>query len=273
MGKIGVFDSGYGGLTVLGSLTKKLPNYDFIYYGDNLRAPYGTRSFQEVYHYTLIAVKELMSMNCPLIILACNTASAKALRSIQQNYLAKYAPQQRVLGVIRPSAEILGQLSNSNHIGLLATIGTVASNSYKIELEKFSPHSTLYQYACSNWVTLIENDTWNTSHGHKEIIHDLNNLMSLSNKIDIILLACTHFPILEPFIRQNVPNNIRIISQGDIVATSLVDYLYRHKKIDEQLTKNAYKEYYTTGNSIDFNQQAQRILNIHVKSTHRPFSI
>jgi len=271
MGKIGVFDSGYGGLTVLESLRKKLPQYDFLYYGDNIRAPYGTRTFDEVYNYTLSAVKELISMDCPLIILACNTASAKALRSIQQNYLIKYAPEKRVLGVIRPSAEILGQLSKSHHIGLLATIGTVNSNSYQIELQKFSPHSKLYQYACSNWVSLIESDTWNTQQGHKEIIYDLKNLLTLSDQMDIILLACTHFPILARFLRENIPNNIRIISQGDIVATSLIDYLQRHKEIDKRLTKNTKVEYYTTGDANIFNLQAKKLLTLNVQSIHRPF--
>jgi len=269
MGKIGVFDSGYGGLTILQSLVQKLPDYDFIYYGDNLRAPYGTRTFKQVYHYTLNAVKELFAMDCPLVILACNTASAKALRSIQQQYVAKYAPEKRVLGVIRPSTELLGTLSKSHHIGLLATNGTVRSDSYRIELERFSPHTVLHQYACSNWVTLIESNTWNTPHGHQEIIQDVENLLAMSDKIDTIILACTHFPIIENFLRNSIPQNIHLISQGEIVASRLVDYLLRHKNIDDLLSKNSNIQYYTTGNPEQFDRQAQQITHVKTASTYR----
>jgi len=266
MGKIGVFDSGYGGLTVLQSLVEKLPNYDFIYYGDNLRAPYGTRSFNEVYRYTLKAVQELIAMDCPLIILACNTASAKALRSIQQHYIAKHEPNKRVLGVIRPSAEVIDRYSKTKHIALLATPGTVKSDSYKIELEKFAPHSTLYQYACTNWVSLIENNQWNTPFGEQQITHDLNRLLDQSKQIDTLLLACTHYPILIPLLVKKTPKNIRIIAQGDIVANSLVDYLMRHPQMDQQLSKKATIQYYTSGDPALFNLQAQKIIHMNTQA-------
>lgn len=264
MGAIGVFDSGYGGLTVLKAFLEVMPEYDFIYYGDNNRAPYGTRTFEEVYDFTLDAVKQLFDKDCPLIILACNTASAKALRTIQRKYLPIYEPDKKVLGVIRPSAEVVGEMSKTHHIGLLATEGTVRSESYRLELEKFSPHIDLFQHACPKWVPLIENGEWDSEAGRIQIQSDLNQLLKMSPQIDTILLACTHYPILEPYLKTIIPNGIQIVSQGEIVANSLLDYLKRHPEIESQLSKNGTVNYYTSGNPEIFNLQAEKI--IHMKT-------
>lgn len=264
MGAIGVFDSGYGGLTILKSLVETMPEYDFIYYGDNLRAPYGTRTFEEVYEYTLAAVRKLFDKGCPLVILACNTASAKALRSIQMKYLPENEPEKRVLGVIRPSAEVVGAMSKTHRIGLLATEGTVRSESYRLELEKFSPETKLYQLACPEWVPLIENDSWDTEAGREQIEKDVQKLLSLSSEIDTILLACTHYPIVESYLRAIIPPSIQIVSQGEIVAISLKNYLERHPELDGQLTRHGTVSYYTSGSPELFNQQAEKI--IHMKT-------
>lgn len=266
MGAIGVFDSGYGGLTILKSLVEKLPEYDFIYYGDNLRAPYGTRTFEEVYEFTLAAVEELFEKGCPLVILACNTASAKALRSIQRKYLPVSAPDKRVLGVIRPSAEVVGLLSKTHHIGLLATEGTVRSESYQLELNKFSPHTHLFQHACPAWVPLIEDGIFDTEEGRAQIQKDVKQLLEMSAEIDTILLACTHYPIVESYLRTIIPNHIQIISQGNIVAESLKDYLDRHVEIDAQLTKNGTIRYYTSGSPELFDLQAEKIIHVKTKA-------
>ncbi|MCO5261004.1 MAG: glutamate racemase [Crocinitomicaceae bacterium] len=262
MGAIGVFDSGYGGLTILKSLIKELPEHDFIYYGDNHRAPYGTRSFDEVYEFTLEAVIKLFEMGCPLVILACNTASAKALRTIQQKYLPIHYPDRRVLGVIRPSAEVVGELSTSHHIGLLATEGTVRSESYRLELEKFSPHIELFQHACPNWVTLIESGQQATELGKENIQKDVAELLSLSPQIDTIILACTHYPIIADYIASIVPPHVKIIAQGDIVARSLKDYLQRHHEMELRLTKQGTVRYFTSGDPQLFNQQAAAIIHL-----------
>lgn len=268
MSAIGVFDSGYGGLTVLKSLMAKLPQHDFIYYGDNERAPYGERTFEEVYEFTLEATKKLFDLGCPLVILACNTASAKALRSIQQKYLPINEPSKRVLGVIRPSAEVVGELSHTHHIGLLATEGTVRSNSYKLELEKFSPHIELFQWACPKWVPLIEEDMVYTDLGKKQIQHDVDDLLALSPAIDTIILACTHYPIIEDLIRSVVPPSIQLVAQGDIVAQSLVDYLERHPEMNEKIAKNATVTYYTSGDSKLFDRQAKKFMDLDTQSKH-----
>jgi len=262
MGAIGVFDSGYGGLTVLKSLLEYMPDYDFMYYGDNKRAPYGTRSFEEVYEFTLEAVKQLFDRGCPLVILACNTASAKALRSVQRKYLPEAAPEKRVLGVIRPSAEVVGALSKTHHIGLLATEGTVRSESYRLELEKFSPHIELFQHACPAWVPLIEEGNAHSEEGRRQIKEDVQRLLAMSPDIDTVLLACTHYPILASYLRTIIPGNIQIVSQGDIVAESLKDYLSRHPEIDRQLTKTATISYFTSGSPELFNQQAEKIIRM-----------
>lgn len=264
MGAIGVFDSGYGGLTILKSLLDKMPEYDFIYYGDNLRAPYGTRTFQEVYEFTLDAVQKLFEKGCPLVILACNTASAKALRSIQQKDLLLMSPEKRVLGVIRPSAEVVGELSKTHRIGLLATEGTVRSESYRLELEKFSPHIKLFQHACPKWVPLIEEGLSGSEEGRKQFENDVKQLLDMSSEIDVILLACTHYPIVAPFLRTIVPNHIQIVSQGEIVAESLTDYLVRHPEMNALLSKNGLVSYYTSGSPELFNLQAEKI--IHMKT-------
>lgn len=268
MGAIGVFDSGYGGLTILKSLIEKMPQYNFIYYGDNERAPYGTRSFEEVYEFTLEAVQKLFEHGCPLVILACNTASAKALRTIQQKYLPVHAPTNRVLGVIRPSAEIVGELSRTHHIGLLATEGTVRSNSYALELEKFSPHIELFQHACPGWVSMIEEGIINSPEGLAKIKEDVEQLLNQSEQIDTILLACTHYPIIKHLIGQFVPESVTLVSQGEIVAESLIDYLNRHSEIDEKLEKNSEVVYYTSGDPLLFDQQAEKILQFKTKAIH-----
>lgn len=266
MGAIGVFDSGYGGLTVLKSLMEKMPEHDFIYYGDNLRAPYGMRTFQEVYEFTLDAVKKLFDKGCPLVILACNTASAKALRSIQQKYLPQNASGKRVLGVIRPSAEIVGAMSKTHHIGLLATEGTVRSESYRLELNNFSPETVLFQLACPAWVPLIEDDRFETEEGRNQIRNDVNRLLAMSPEIDTVLLACTHYPIIAPLLRTIIPQHIQIVSQGEIVASSLIDYLSRHPEINEQLSRNGTVQYYTSGSPELFDQQAEKIIHMNTNA-------
>lgn len=268
MNGIGVFDSGYGGLTILKSLQAGLPNYDFIYLGDNQRAPYGTRTFQEVYEFTLEAVIKLFEMGCPLIILACNTASAKALRTIQQNYLPSHFPNRRVLGVIRPSAEVVGQLSKTQHIGLLATEGTVKSNSYELELNKFSPHITLHQQACPTWVNIIESNQHRSESGKNQIKHDLEELLHSANNIDTIILACTHYPIIFDYLRAITPQHINIVSQGNLVTESLIDYLARHPKMESRLTKNGNTQYFTTGIVDSFNLHAKQIIGFSPNSKH-----
>lgn len=262
MGAIGVFDSGYGGLTVLKSLLEKMPEYDFIYYGDNQRAPYGTRTFEEVYEFTLEAVSKLFDKGCPLVILACNTASAKALRSIQQKYLPYNAPEKRVLGVIRPSAEIVGELSKTHHIGLLATEGTVRSESYRLELEKFSPHIELYQYACPSWVPLIEENMADTEEGRRQIKEDVQQLLEMSPEIDTVLLACTHYPIIASYLRTIIPQHVQLVSQGEIVSESLMNYLKRHPEIDQLLSKNGTVSYFTSGSPELFDLQAEKIVQM-----------
>lgn len=266
MGPIGVFDSGYGGLTVLSELVQHLPEYDFIYLGDNARAPYGTRSFDVVYQYTLEAVRELFDRGCPLVILACNTASAKALRTIQQKDLPTLAPDKRVLGVIRPSTEVLGSLTTSGHVGILATQGTVKSESYVIELHKFSPETKVFQQACPMWVPLIESGEHYSKPGKKFIRGDVRKLLEQSNEIDTLLLGCTHYPMVEDYLREIVPPHIQIISQGNIVARSLIQYLKRHPEMDERLEKHGRISYLTSGDTETFDEKAMELLGIAVKS-------
>jgi len=253
---IGIFDSGIGGLTVLKEIVKKLPQYDYIYLGDNARAPYGTRSFETVYHYTLECVKKLFDMNCHLVILACNTASAKALRNIQQLDLPKIAPQKRVLGVIRPTTEIAGKLTKTNHIGILGTTGTIRSNSYKIEIEKFYPEVKVTQHACPMWVPLVENNEMNSNGADFFIKKDLEKLFFKNNKIDTLILGCTHYPLLLKKIKKLIPKNITILSQGDIVANSLEAYLKRHPAIEKEISKNKTIDYYTTDSPESFDSLA-----------------
>lgn len=265
---IGVFDSGYGGLTVLAELQNKLPAYDFLYLGDNARAPYGTRSFETVYEFTLQAVSYLFEQNCELVILACNTASAKALRTIQQNDLPSRFPGKRVLGVIRPSAEVIGEHTQNKHIGILATEGTVKSESYRIEINKFFPEIKVTQHACPLWVPLIESNKQETAGGKALILEDLDALLEKDPKIDAIILGCTHYPVVQDFIQQHVPAHIQVISQGKIVADKLEDYLNRHVEINQKLTKNGISRYLTTDNALVFDLDASRIMDKKVLSEH-----
>jgi len=241
---IGVFDSGYGGLTILKEIKSVLPEYDFIYLGDNARTPYGTRSFETVYEYTLQSVKWLFSKGCPLIVLACNTASAKALRTIQQKYLPQFEKDKRVLGVIRPTAEIIGNFSDSKDIGILGTKGTVKSDSYPIEIEKFFPKINVYQHSCPMWVPLVENNEYDSEGADYFIKKDIENLLEKSSQIDTILLACTHYPLLIEKIRKYLPEKAKVISQGMIVAKSLEDYLIRHPEIELKCSKNETLEFF-----------------------------
>ncbi len=269
---IGVFDSGYGGLTVLAELQNKLPEYDFLYLGDNARAPYGTRSFETVYEFTLQAVTYLFQQNCELVILACNTASAKALRSIQQNDLPQKFPGKRVLGVIRPSAESVNDYTQTKHVGILATEGTVKSDSYRLEINKLFPNIKVTQHACPLWVPLIENNKYQTEGGKALILEDLNNLLNQDPKIDAIVLGCTHYPIVKDFVEKSISPDIKVISQGEIVAEKLVDYLQRHSDIEQKISKNSETLYFTTDNALTFDQDASRILGKNVTSKHLKLS-
>ncbi len=265
---IGVFDSGYGGLTVLKEITEALPQYDYIYLGDNARAPYGTRSFDTVYQYTLECVQWLFAQGCSLVILACNTASAKALRTIQQNDLPKIDAKKRVLGVIRPTAEVMGNYSTTNHIGVLATSGTVQSQSYPIEIEKFYPNLKVHQQACPMWVPLIENNEHKTDGANYFIKKDVELLLSQNASIDTILLACTHYPLLIESIKKIVAENVTIISQGKIVANSLTNYLSRHPEIEANCSKNGQIQFYTTDSTQDFDNHAINFFKKPVQSIH-----
>lgn len=256
-GPIGVFDSGYGGLTVLKEITRTLPQYDYLYLGDNARAPYGTRSFETIYEFTRQCVQKLLKEDCPLIILACNTASAKALRNIQQIDLPVIAPDRRVLGVIRPTAEIIGKLSSSGHVGVLGTPGTIQSGSYLIEIHKLFPQLHIYQQACPMWVPLVENGEQAGAGADYFIKKYLEELLAQSPQIDTILLACTHYPLLMDKIRQFLPDHIRIIDQGTIIAPSLTDYLQRHPEIEQHCTRGRETRFLTTDSTENFNKNGQ----------------
>ncbi|MEO6456118.1 MAG: glutamate racemase [Ginsengibacter sp.] len=253
---IGVFDSGYGGLTVLKELVKKLPENDFLYMGDNARAPYGTRSYSTVYKYTLECVKWFFDQGCSLVILACNTASAKALRTIQQNDLPLTHPHKRVLGVIRPTAEVIGNYTKTNKIGILGTNGTVQSGSYLLEIAKFFPHAKVYQQACPLLVPLIENNEYQNEGAEYFIQKYLTALKKQSADIDTILLACTHYPVLIKQIDKILQSNIKILSQGEIVAVSLKDYLERHPQMAKECSKNGEVNFFTTDSVEDFEKHS-----------------
>jgi len=268
MGPIGVFDSGYGGLTVLREFVDRLPQYDYLYLGDNARAPYGTRSFETVYRYTLQCVKWLLQQNCPLIILACNTASAKALRSIQQNDLQGLDPNARVLGVIRPTTEIIGKYTSTNSIGILATRGTVQSQSYLIEIEKFFPGVKIEQEACPMWVPLVENNEHQSPGADYFIQKHTRSILSRDKDIDTLLLACTHYPLLKEKIASQLPKNVRLVSQGEIVAVSLKDYLHRHPEIETKISKQGGTTFYTTDSTEDFDNKATIFFGGRVESRH-----
>ena len=256
---IGIFDSGYGGLTVLKSIREHNPSYDYIYLGDNARAPYGTRSFDVVYNYTLQAVNQLFEFGCPLVILACNTASAKALRSIQQKDLPIISPNNRVLGVLRPTTEEIGLITKSKNVGIMGTLGTVRSESYVIEIEKFFPDLKVFQQSCPMLVPMIENNDFNHAGGEYYIEKYINELLNKGPNIDTIVLACTHYPIIENIIKKYIPENVQLFSQGDLVAKKLKDYLQRHPEIESRLAKNGELKVYTSENPAVFNEKATNL--------------
>jgi glutamate racemase len=269
---IGVFDSGYGGLTVLKEIVAQLPQYDYLYMGDNARAPYGPRSFETVYQYTLEAVKWFFSQGCELVILACNTASAKALRNIQQKDLPGIDPFKRVLGVIRPTTEIIGQLSTTGEIVILGTSGTVLSNSYPIEIHKFFPTCKVYQEACPMWVPLIENNEYDQPGADYFVQQHIQHLLGQSKGIDTLLLACTHYPLLINKIKEALPPGIRLVAQGEIVAESLVSYLKNHPEMDKKCSKGGEISFYTTDDVADFNNHATIFFGNPVSALHLDLS-
>lgn len=265
-GPIGVFDSGYGGLTILREIRRRLPGYDYIYLGDNARAPYGTRSFDVVYRFTLEAVEELMTVHsCPLVVLGCNTASAKALRTIQQCDLpASTDPSRRVLGVIRPTVERLADITHNGHIGIFGTPGTVASHSYEMEIEKLFPEFSATAHACPMWVPLVENGEAHHDGADYFVRQEIDRILARDPLIDTIILACTHYPLLYDKIRQYTPDHITLVSQGDIVADSLADYLNRHQAMRSRLTTGGSCRYLTTESPAKFSQMASMFLGTHI---------
>ena len=260
-GPIGIFDSGYGGLTILHGIRQLLPKYDFLYLGDNARAPYGPRSFDVVYEFTRQAVVRLFEMGCHLVILGCNTASAKALRTIQQNDLPKLDSSRRVLGIIRPTAEVIGQLTTSRHVGVLATEGTIKSESYTLEIQKLYPDIVVSGVACPFWVPLVEYNEADSPGADYFVKKRIDQLMLLDPNIDAIILGCTHYPLLMPKIVKYVNPGIRIVPQGEYVAESLKDYFLRHPEMEEKCTKNGMVHYLTTENPDKFKESAQIFLH------------
>ncbi len=267
---IGVFDSGYGGLTVLKELVKTLPDYDFLYLGDNARTPYGTRSFEVVYEYTLQCVKYLFSQGCPLVIIACNTSSAKALRNIQQLDLPRIAPGRRVLGVIRPSVEKVAEITKNGHVGVLGTTGTVVSGSYPIELQKWSGGRVVstVQEACPMWVPIVENNEIGTAGAEYFIKKNIENILVKDPDLDTLVLGCTHYPLLIDTIQKYVPKHINILQQGEITAEKLMDYLKRHPEIENILSKNATIQFQTTESAENFNSKAEVFMGHKVEAGH-----
>jgi len=272
MGPIGIFDSGYGGLTVFREIVKKLPAYDYIYLGDNARVPYGTRSFETVYAYTKECVEKLFAMGCHLVVLACNTASAKALRTIQQCDLPHYADLRKVLGVIRPTTEVIGLHTRTRHVGILATPGTVKSKSYPIEIRKFFPDVSVYQQACPLWVPLVENNELESAGAAYFVEADIDRLLRQSPHIDTVILACTHYPLLLPLINRFMPPQIQVLSQGRLVADSLADYLHRHPEVEQLCTKGADIRFFTTDNAADFEEKAGRFYGSTVQAAELKMS-
>jgi glutamate racemase len=265
---IGVFDSGYGGLTILKELKHTLPQYDYIYLGDNARAPYGPRSYDTVYQYTLEAVNWFFNQGCSLVILACNTASAKALRTIQQKDLPNMAPDKRVLGVIRPTTEILGNFSTTHQVGILGTLGTIQSDSYPIELAKFFPDLKVFQQACPLWVPLIENGEHDQPGADYFVKSYLDQLFAQSSDIDTLLLACTHYPLLADKIRAFIPKGVNIVSQGAIVAKSLARYLESHPDLAQKCSQSGQLSFYTTDNPQAFELQASSFFGQKIAAKH-----
>lgn len=267
-GPIGIFDSGYGGLTVLREIRKGLPDFDYLYLGDNARTPYGTRSFETVYQYTRQCVHWFFEQGCPLVILACNTASAKALRTIQQNDLPLHYPDRRVLGVIRPTAEIIGSRSRTGKVGILATPGTVASDSYMLEIKKFFPQVQVFQQACPMWVPLIETGETDNAGAEYFFRQDIQQLFAQCPGIDTVLLGCTHYPLIEPALKKLLPPGVTLITQGSIVAASLNDYLHRHEDISNRCSKEGRIRFVTTDNAETFDRQAAKFYGAPVRSEH-----
>lgn len=260
-GPIGIFDSGYGGLTILHGIRQQLPQYDYLYLGDNARAPYGPRSFDVVYEFTRQAVLRLFEMGCHLVILGCNTASAKALRTIQQHDLPQWDVERRVLGIIRPTAEVIGSLTKSRHVGILATEGTIKSESYNLEIQKLHPDITVSGVACPFWVPLVEYNEADSPGADYFVKKRIDQIMALDPQIDAIILGCTHYPLLMPKILKYLPQNVRVISQGEYVASSLKSYLERHQEIERKCAKNASVHYLTTENPMKFKESAQLFLH------------
>lgn len=260
-GAIGVFDSGYGGLTILSEIQNLLPGYDYIYLGDNSRAPYGSRSFDIVYEFTKQAVLALFDRGCNLVILACNTASAKALRTIQQNDLPNIDPSKRVLGIIRPTAEIIGQITQNGHIGIVGTPGTIQSESYPLEIHKIYPQIKVNSLACPMWVPLVENNEYDKPGADYFIEKSINDILAKDKLIDTLILGCTHYPLLLKKIEKYIPEGIHIISQGRYIAESLKDYLYRHPEMDALCSKNGKTKYFTTESPDKFKESATIFLN------------
>jgi glutamate racemase len=265
-GPIGVFDSGYGGLTILEEFRKKLPEFDYLYLGDNARAPYGNRSFDMVYEFTRQAVLYLFEQGCSLVILACNTASAKALRSIQQIDLPLLYPDRRVLGILRPTAEVLGSLTKSRHVGLIGTPGTIQSGSYPIEVHKLFPDITLTGEACPMWVPLVENGEHESEGAAYFVRKNLNNLFEKDPQIDTLVLGCTHYPLLLPLIRRFVPRGVKVISQGEYVSESLKSYLQRHPQMMDRCSQNGTCRYLTTESAEKFEERASFFFKQPVKA-------
>ena len=266
-GPIGIFDSGYGGLTILHGIRQLLPQYDYLYLGDNARAPYGPRSFDVVYEFTLQAVTRLFEMGCHLVVLACNTASAKALRTIQQNDLPKLDASRRVLGIIRPTAEVIGSLTHNRHIGIFATEGTIKSQSYDLEIHKFFPDIQVSGVACPFWVPLVEYNEADSPGADYFVKKRIDQLMRLDPQIDTVILGCTHYPLLLPKIHKYIPRGIRIISRGEYVANSLQQYFERHPEIEQRCTRGGQTRYLTTENSEKFKESAQLFLHEPVEVT------
>ena len=264
-GPIGVFDSGYGGLTILSKIREALPEYDYIYLGDNARTPYGTRSFEIVYEFTLQAVNKLFEMGCHLVILACNTASAKALRTIQMNDLPNIDPDRRVLGVIRPTAECIGSMTQTRHVGILATAGTIKSESYPLEVHKLFEDIKVSGEACPMWVPLVENNEANGEGADFFIRKYIDNLLAKDRQIDTLVLGCTHYPILLPKIQKFIPQGVKVVAQGEYVATSLKDYLHRHPEMDMKCTREGKCRFYTTEAEDKFIESASMFLNENIK--------
>lgn len=267
-GPIGIFDSGYGGLTILHQMRQILPQYDYLYLGDNARAPYGTRSFEIVYQFTKEAVMKLFSMGCHLVILACNTASAKALRTIQQEDLPQIDPSRRVLGIIRPTAECIGSLTKSRHVGIVATPGTIKSESYVLEIKKLFPDIVVTGEPCPMWVPLVENYEFDSPGADYFVKKRINNLLRKDRDIDAIILGCTHYPLLLNKILKYVPTGVKIIPQGEYVANSMKDYFARHPEMEKNCTHGGRCDYMTTESTEKFKESAQVFLHEQVDVSH-----